>query len=210
MGLLITNSSTINTSVTVDTLDIPPTIGSVNGSLYIVNNTLYAYLESQWLPIVREVLSINYIQSTSLSTWVINHNFGSSNLWISVFDSSNNLITPLSVQNSLDGNTTTIYFNAGTIGSVIILSPLNLSIYDVVTNMTVGSNTIMIDATGININNNRLFFTYTTGAFVKFSDLNTPNGAAALDTNSKLVINQVPNSVLSSATINNYINSCGL
>lgn len=108
----------------LETLTYFPSL-AVSGQIAFVNSVVYICVESGelpvWVPLTREISGHNHVQSTPLSTWVVQHDLNTTVVNIQVFDSNNRAFIPDEVE-VLTPNSVQIAFSSDTVGRAVVLS----------------------------------------------------------------------------------------
>ena len=104
------------------------------GSMIINNLDLFAYITvadiTNWYPLVQRNLNpSNYSGTQTLisTTWIVQHNLGTTNYYYQVQDANGNTLTPLQLI-PVDNNSFKLIFNTPCAGNVLVISTANLFI----------------------------------------------------------------------------------
>jgi hypothetical protein len=95
------------------------------GRLAFVNNVLYisVTINSQvsWIPLTNELQTMVYTTSFASTTWEIQHNYGTYEIIVQVYDGTDHVVVPDSIQQT-DENTMVITFGEPTEGKAVLFS----------------------------------------------------------------------------------------
>lgn len=95
------------------------------GRLAFVNNVLYmsVTINSQvsWIPLTNELQTMVYTTSFASTTWEIQHNYGTYEIIVQVYDGTDHVVVPDNIQQT-DENTMVITFGAPTEGKAVLFS----------------------------------------------------------------------------------------
>lgn len=98
----------------------------VVGQVVFKDRVLYICVEINsglpvWVPLTKEITAYTHIQNTSASVWNISHNLNTSNVSVTVYDSSNRVVMPNEVTIN-SSSSITVDFGTAAQGKVVVLS----------------------------------------------------------------------------------------
>jgi hypothetical protein len=100
--------------------------GPKAGEVAFVNSILYICVSTSnnlpvWVPMTREIDMFSYSQTTSSSSWTINHNLNTTGLIVQIFNDSNEVIIPDTIT-ILSNSQVVVTFAGTTTGRAVLLS----------------------------------------------------------------------------------------
>ena len=131
---------------------------AAKNDLVIINGVLWLYSMVggllTWFPLNNQKDSYIHTQGLAASTWTVNHNLGSQDFVLGVYDSSNNLMIPSSITNVTDDNFQ-LTFTEPVIGRAVAIFSTHLFAPSVTTqsvvadSINVGGGAVTADDTGL-------------------------------------------------------------
>jgi len=137
-----------------DNADFPanPAIGT-----FVVKNTnLYGYVKigdlETWYPFSHKTNSYIHTQGANSLTWTVNHNLGTTDVWVQVLDYNGNII--IAKKHDIDSNSFRLNFTEAIRGTVVVVAPDSINVPAVkASSISVGAG-VTIDTSGVYINGN--------------------------------------------------------
>ena len=132
--------------------DFPP--NPAIGTLLLKNNALYAYIRlggmETWYPFASRTNSYVHTQSVSASTWYVNHNLHTTDVWTQIKDTDGYIVNAnVSV---IDEDNVEVNFTSAKSGTIVVVAPDSIDVPEIkATLITVGSN-VVINDDGVQIN----------------------------------------------------------
>ena len=122
------------------------------GTMVIKDQALYAYIRvgslETWYPFSHTTRSYIHTQGLGANTWTVEHNLGTTNVWMQVQDPTGNIINV--GKTNVDTNSFTLHFTFPTTGTVLVVAPDDLIVPTVTASIiTVGN--VVINSSGITI-----------------------------------------------------------
>jgi hypothetical protein len=126
------------------------------GTFVIKNKNLYGYVKigdlETWYPFSHKTNSYIHTQGANSLTWTVNHNLGTSNVWIQVLDTSGNIVSVN--KQTIDSNSFRLNFTEAVRGTVVVVAPDSIDVPAVkATSISVGTG-VTIDTSGVYVNGN--------------------------------------------------------
>ena len=126
------------------------------GTFVVKNSNLYGYVKigdlETWYPFSHKTNSYIHVQGANSLTWTVNHNLGTSNVWIQVLDTNGNIVS-VSKQ-TIDNNSFRLNFTEAVRGTVVVVAPDSIDVPAVkATSISVGTG-VTIDTSGVYVNGN--------------------------------------------------------
>jgi len=95
------------------------------GQIAFVNSIVYICVTAGslpvWVPLTREITAYTHVQTTPASTWNITHNLNTTSVNIQIFDSTNKVVIPESIETT--GSTTAVInFGTSADGRAVVVS----------------------------------------------------------------------------------------
>jgi len=124
------------------------------GTFIVKNSNLYGYVKigdlETWYPFSHKTNSYIHTQGANSLTWTVNHNLGTSNVWIQVLDTNGNIIS-VSKQ-TINDNSFRLNFTESVRGTVVVVAPDSIDVPAVkATSISVGTG-VTIDTSGVYVN----------------------------------------------------------
>jgi precorrin isomerase len=124
------------------------------GTFIVKNSNLYGYVKigdlETWYPFSHKTNSYIHVQGANSLTWTVNHNLGTSNVWIQVLDTNGNIVS-VSKQ-TIDNNSFRLNFTESVRGTVVVVAPDSIDVPAVkATSISVGTG-VTIDTSGVYVN----------------------------------------------------------
>lgn len=126
------------------------------GTIIIKDQVIYSYIKigglETWYPFASKTNSYIHTQGIPATTWTIQHNLQSSNIWYQVRDTEKNIVYVGST--TIDNNQFTLNFTAAIAGTVVVVAPDSIDVPEIrATSITVGnSGEVIVDTSGIRVN----------------------------------------------------------
>jgi len=125
------------------------------GTMIIKDYCLYAYIQlgsmETWFPFSKATNSYIHVQATASTTWVVQHNLGTSDVWFQATDPLGNVMYV--GKTDIDANSFQLDFTLGTVGRCVVVAPDTINVPQVkATNISVGNDAVVIDSNGVLIN----------------------------------------------------------
>ena len=123
------------------------------GTFLMKDNNLYGYVSigglETWYPFSHKTLSYIHSQGLSSSTWTVEHNLGTTNVWIQVKDQNGNIVSV--GKQDINNNSFRLTFTEAVRGTVMVVAPDSVDVPEVkATVIDVGN--VHISTSGITIN----------------------------------------------------------
>jgi hypothetical protein len=123
------------------------------GTFLIKDSNLYGYVSigglETWYPFSHKTLSYIHSQGLSSSTWTVEHNLGTTNVWIQVKDQNGNIVSV--GKQDINNNSFRLTFTEAVRGTVMVVAPDSVDVPEVkATVIDVGN--VHISTSGITIN----------------------------------------------------------
>jgi len=124
------------------------------GTIMIKDKCLFAYIKvgdlETWYPFASKTNSYIHSQGLDSSTWIVNHNLNSTNLWIQVKDQNGNI---LSVgKEELNANSFRLTFTSAVRGTVMVVAPDTVDVPLLKTSLIQVGEAVEINTSGVYIN----------------------------------------------------------
>ena len=126
------------------------------GTILIKDQILYSYIKigglETWYPFASKTNSYIHVQGLPSSTWVVNHNLETEDIWFQVKNSAGEIVY---VGNTIvNPNQFTLNFTTAITGTVVVVAPDTIDVPAVKASLiTVGnSSEVIIDSSGVRIN----------------------------------------------------------
>ncbi len=125
------------------------------GTIIIKDQCLYAYIViggmETWYPFSTRTNSYTHYQGVPSSSWTINHNLGSTDVWYQVRDSNGALVIVGSTV--IDEDTVRLDFTQAIAGMAVIVAPDSINVPQIkASEIHVASDAVVIDSSGVKIN----------------------------------------------------------
>jgi hypothetical protein len=125
------------------------------GTMIIKDQCIFAYIQmgglETWYPFANKTNSYIHSQGADSSTWTVNHNLGTTNLWVQVKDNSGNIVSV--GKQDIDSNSFRLTFTSAVQGTVMVVAPESVDVPQVkATSIDVGDGVVHIDSLGVKIN----------------------------------------------------------
>lgn len=125
------------------------------GTMIIKDQCLYAYIViggmETWYPFSTRTISYTHYQGVPSTSWTINHNLGSTDVWYQVRDSNGALVIVGSTV--VDEDTVRLDFTQAIAGMAVIVAPDSINVPQIkASEIHVASDTVVIDSSGVKIN----------------------------------------------------------
>jgi hypothetical protein len=113
------------------------------GTLFIKDQCLYAYIAigglTTWYPFANKTRSYIHTQGLATQTWYVNHNLGSTEVWVQVQDPDGNFISVS--KHTVDADNFELNFTVPTVGVAVVVAPDSIDVPQVSASViNVGSN----------------------------------------------------------------------
>jgi hypothetical protein len=124
------------------------------GTFIVKDSNLYGYVKigdlETWYPFSHKTNSYIHTQGANSLTWTVNHNLGTSNVWIQVLDTNGNIVS-VSKQ-TINNNSFRLNFTESVRGTVVVVAPDSIDVPAVkATSISVGTG-VTIDTSGVYVN----------------------------------------------------------
>jgi len=125
------------------------------GTLLIKGQNLYGYLAigglETWYPFDKQTKFYIHTQGLAASQWVVEHNFGTDDVWYSVKDANGQIISV--GRTPIDENSFRLNFTSATVGTVIVVAPSDIDVNIVRTSILKvgGGDEVIIDSSGVRV-----------------------------------------------------------
>lgn len=104
-----------------------------------------------WYPFATKTNSYIHVQGLPSSTWTVNHQLGSTDVWVQVKNSSGNVIYAQTTP--IDVNTVRVDLSYDETGTIVVVAPDSIDVPQIKASvLTVANGTVQIDATGVAVN----------------------------------------------------------
>lgn len=125
------------------------------GTMIIKDQCLYAYIKiggmETWYPFANKTNSYVHVQAVDSLTWIVNHNLGTSDVWIQVKDQNGNIVQV--GKTTIDQNSFQLNFTQASRGTVVVVAPDTIDVPAVkATAINVANSVVIIDNSGIRVN----------------------------------------------------------
>lgn len=126
------------------------------GTMLLKGSSLYAYVNisgmKTWFPLIRSLNQTHiHTQGLAALSWVVTHNFGSTNLWYQVQDSAGNIISPASFE-KIDTNSFRLNFTEPQLGTCVAIGTSALDVPTLKTDLIELGANVRIDTSGLYVN----------------------------------------------------------
>ena len=126
------------------------------GTFVVKNSNLYGYVKigdlETWYPFSHKTNSYIHVQGANSLTWTVNHNLGTSNVWIQVLDTNGNIVSVN--KQTVNDNSFRLNFTESVRGTVVVVAPDSIDVPAVkATSISVGTG-VTIDTSGVYVNGN--------------------------------------------------------
>jgi len=123
------------------------------GTFLMKDSNLYGYVSigglETWYPFSHKTLSYIHSQGLSSTTWTVEHNLGTTNVWIQVKDQNGNIVSV--GKQDIDNNSFRLTFTEAVRGTVMVVAPDSVDVPEVkATVIDVGN--VHISTSGITVN----------------------------------------------------------
>ena len=123
------------------------------GTFLMKDSNLYGYVQigglETWYPFSHKTLSYIHSQGLNSTTWVVEHNLGTTNVWIQVKDQNGNIVSV--GKEDINNNSFRLTFTEAVRGTVMVVAPDSVDVPEVkATVIDVGN--VHIDTSGITVN----------------------------------------------------------
>jgi len=124
------------------------------GTMVLKGTAIYAYITiggmETWYPFANRTNSYVHTQGLAASTWYINHNLHTTDVWVQIKDDSGRIVMATVTQ--VDGDNTRIDFTTAIKGTAVIVAPDSINVPEIKASLiTVGPN-VEINTNGVLIN----------------------------------------------------------
>lgn len=126
------------------------------GTIIFKDNNFYAYIKigtiNMWYPFGNKQNSYVHVQGIPASTWTVEHNLGTENVWFMVKRDDGVFVLPAA--EVIDANTLQIKFGGQAVAGVaLVVSPDDINVPQIKTSVIeVAGGVVQIDSTGIRLN----------------------------------------------------------
>jgi hypothetical protein len=130
------------------------------GEFILKDTCLFGYLQigdlETWYPFASSTNFYVHTQGLANTTWTINHNLGTSNIWYQVKDQNGN-ITIVS-KTDINNDSFYLHFTAPATGTCVVVAPDSINVPEVkASSIRVGNNEeVVIDTSGVRVNSQYL------------------------------------------------------
>lgn len=124
------------------------------GTFVIKDQCLYGYIKiggmETWYPFASKTNSYVHVQGLAATVWTINHNLGTSDVWIQTKDSNGNIVQAYT--DVVNANTVTVNFTTAITGTAVVVAPDSIDVPQIkATSLEVSNGDVIIDSSGIRI-----------------------------------------------------------
>ena len=123
------------------------------GTMVLKGDAIYAYIKlggmETWYPFANRTNSYVHTQGAANTTWSINHNLGTTDVWVQIKDNDGKIVN--ATVTVVDADNITITFTSAIIGTAVVVAPDSINVPEVKASLiTVGNVVINSDAVLIN------------------------------------------------------------
>ena len=141
------------------------------GTFIVKDECLYCYIKigtlKTWYPFGARTNSYVHVQGLANTTWTVNHNLGTADVWFQIKDSNNKII--YADTTTIDANSFTVNLTTAESGTVVVVAPDTLSVPEIKAgSISVNDGYVVIDSTGVKIDG---VYALTSGNLQTFIDV---------------------------------------
>lgn len=124
------------------------------GTILVKDNALYAYIQlgdlETWYPFGSKTNSYIHVQGLASTTWTVEHNLNSGDLWYQVQDNNGEIIN--AKVTVVDQNTITVTLTTPITGKVVVVAPNSIDVPVVkASSINVGNGYVVVDNSGVRV-----------------------------------------------------------